>query len=141
MADLGHLLHDIVMHMDRDADARLSPLGLTLRRFVAMTVIAEHPGITSRQLAAPLGISEPAVSQALKPLAARELIYDASPQGSGRSINWQLSSEGERLFSEARDRLGNDFDDLVRRTGLNPDLLAGQLQSILNELKKPIGEK
>ena len=140
MADLGHLLHDIVMQMDRDADARLLPLGLTLRRFVALTIVAEHPGITSRQLAKPLGISEPAVSQTLKPLVARELIYDASPKGSGRAINWQLSEAGEGIFSDAKDRLGNDFDALVRRTGHDPEMLAEQLTKILDELKRPVGE-
>src|SRR5690606_27297973 len=98
MADLAHVLHDLVMRTDREAEARLAPLGLTLRRFVALTVVGEHPGVTSRRLAAPLGVSEPATSQLLAQLVAAGLVRDGSHPGSGRAKAWELTNRGRRLL-------------------------------------------
>ena len=60
--DLAFELHDLVLTLDRTAERLLTPHGLSYNRYVALVVIAEHPGVTGRLLSNALRVSEAAAS-------------------------------------------------------------------------------
>ena len=128
--DLAHELHDLVLTLDRQAEALLQPDGLTYRRYVALVIIGEHPGMTGRDLAGALGVSEPAASGIVRRLITDQLIQDSSGAGSGHVRRLELTPSGQELLARASRRLGNTLDATVREIGIDPAELAETLHRI-----------
>lgn len=134
MADLSLELHELVLALDREAEARLRPLGLTYRKFVALFVIGEHPGVAARDLAGALSITEAAVSQLLPGLVGAGWVEVVHAPGSGRRRPLRLTDAGAGLLADAGRRLGRSLDAHVRGLGLDPDALAHTLSTIRSSL-------
>lgn len=134
--DLAHELHDLVLTLDRQAETLLQPDGLTYRRYVALVIIGEHPGLTGRDLAGALAVSEPAASGIVRRLIADQLIRDVSAAGSGHVRRLELTESGRELLARASGRLGNTLDTAVRSVGIDPDELAETLHRIHRAVRR-----
>ncbi|MCQ9386780.1 MarR family winged helix-turn-helix transcriptional regulator [Brevibacterium moorei] len=139
MPDLAYVLHDLVMTMDEQAGAKLRPFDLTMRKYVALTIIAEHPGVASKQVAASLRVTEAAMSGLVRSLGAAGLVVDAKVEGAGRAKALRLTARGTDVQERATAVLGRSFDDVVRAAGQDPQDLADRLQRITAELLEDPG--
>lgn len=133
--DLAYELHDLVLTMDRDATAILEPLGLTLRQHTALVIIGEHPGLRSRDLAAGLGVTPAAATGLVRVLTGEGLVKDEARRGEGNRRSLHLTPEGSHLLARSAAALAGDFDELVRRTGHDPEQLAAALRDITDGLR------
>lgn len=133
--NLSHELHDLILTMDRQAEEMLGPLGLTYRRYVALVIVGQHPGLTGRHLAGGLGVTEAAASGLVRSLLDAALVRDVSPAGSGHRRQLALTDSGTELCRRATDTLGTRFDDAVRRLGLDPHQLARTINAIHRAIK------
>lgn len=135
MRDLAYELNDLVLTLNKSAERRLAPLGLTFRRFLALTIIAEHPGLTGRDLSGAIGITEAAGSGLLRTLMADHLVLDVAPTGSGNRRRLQLSEAGEDLLRRSAEALGESFDAFVAGLDIDPVALAETIHTITTALK------
>lgn len=134
MADLSLELHELVLALDRAAEERLRPSGLSYRRFVALHIVAENPGIAARELAKALSVSEAAVSQMLPALIESGLVASVRVEGGGRRRPLRVTDAGLAVLGEAQRQLGGSLDSLVRGLGLDPESLAHALHTIRTAL-------
>lgn len=134
--DLAYELHDLVLTLDREAEARLRLVGLTYRWYVALLIAIEHPGLSSRDLARGLGVSDPATSGVVRRLIREGLVRDLAPAGSGNIRRLSVTDRGRRAVAQATDLLGTAFDDNVRRIGADPIDLARTIRAIHDEVRR-----
>lgn len=142
MASLAHELNELVMVLNASTEQRLAPFDLTYRRFVALVIIGEHPGLTGRRLAEALGVSEAAVSGLLRSLFDRGLVTDDAPAGSGHRRSLRLTPAGTRLWRRSAAALGDAFDRFVSSLGIDADGLTDTIRTIrvaLAEDARPTG--
>lgn len=133
--DLAYELHDLVLTMDKHAAILLRPLRLTLRQHTALVILAEHPGIQGRELAAALSITPAGATGLVKNLTAAGLVHDAAPAGHGNRQALRLSGRGEIVLAKSTEALSAPFDDIVRAAGHDPDGLARALHDITLTLR------
>ncbi len=139
--DLAYELHDLVRTLDRQADDILRTRDLGYLRYVALIIIDEHPGISGRQLAHAVGVSDAASSGIVRKLEAAGLIHDASPEGSGRARNWTATATGVALRRECDALLGDGLGDAARRIGLDPAELTRTIHALHNALRTSEDQK
>jgi len=132
---LAHELNDLVLTLNRSAERRLAPLGLTFRRFLALTIIGEHPGLTGRDLSGAIGITEAAGSGLVRALMADRLVLDVASTGSGNRRRLQLSDTGEDLLRRSGEALGDSFDTFVAGLDIDPVALAETVHTITTALR------
>lgn len=135
--DFAYELHDLVLTLDRHAEALLRPEGLSYRRYVALVIVGEHPGLTGRDLAGGLGITEAAVSGLVRRLLADGLIHDLAPAGSGHVRRLAITDTGADLRDRGSTVLGSTLDDAVRRLGFEPAELAATIRTIHDAVRTP----
>ncbi len=135
MRDLAYELNDLVLTLNKSAERRLAPLGLTFRRFLALTIIGEHPGLTGRDLSGAIGITEAAGSGLVRSLMADHLVIDVAATGSGNRRRLQLSDDGEDLLHRSGEALGESFDAFVAGLDIDPGALAETVHTITTALK------
>lgn len=128
--DLAYELHDLVLTMDRRTAAMLAPLGLTLRQHIALTIVAEHPGLRGRDLAGGLGITGAGATGVVKALVAAGLVEDTARPGQGNRQALRLTGAGRERLERSTAALSGSFDDTVRRAGHDPVHLARALRDI-----------
>ncbi|MDO5052764.1 MAG: MarR family transcriptional regulator [Pseudoclavibacter sp.] len=133
--DLAYELHDLVLTLDRWAEASLRPHGLSYNRYLALVIIAEHPGLTGRRLAEPLRVSEAAVSGIVRSLLAAGLVEDASSPGSGYVRRLRVSPAGSELLARCSGLLGSALDDSARAVGLDPRELAKTIRALHDHVR------
>ncbi|MFW0789681.1 MarR family winged helix-turn-helix transcriptional regulator [Gordonia sp. CPCC 205333] len=134
--DLAYELHDLVLTLDRQADAMLAAHGLNYNRYVALVVVSEHPGLTGRQLATALRISEPSTSAIIKRLITEGLIVDVSPAGSGHVRRLQTTAAGLSVQQAANTSLGNSLDQSAVAAGIDPNDLARTIHTLHNQIQR-----
>ena len=130
MSNLAQELHELVLVLDRQAEKRLAPSGLSYRRYVALFIVDEHPGLGGRDLAGALSITEGAVSAIVNRLLADGLVTDCAPAGYGRRRRLVITDRGAQVLADATARLGTSLDDLVRGLGTDPEALETTLRAI-----------
>ncbi|OYO16515.1 MarR family transcriptional regulator [Enemella evansiae] len=135
--DLSFELHDLVLTMDRQAGDLLAPLGVSLRQHIALTIIGQHPGLAGRELAGGLRVSAPATTGIVRGLLAAGWVVDAAEPGSGNRQQLRLSDSGTALLGRTTAALGSGFDELVRRSGHDPEALARALRDIHELMLSP----
>ncbi|WP_432507371.1 MarR family winged helix-turn-helix transcriptional regulator [Kineococcus arenarius] len=124
--DLAHELHDLVRTLDRHAERALRPEGLSYHRHVALIITSEHPGITSKQLAGALGISEPSTSALVRQLVSAGLLRDAAPAGAGNVRMLEITERGDATRR--------------RRVGLDAAELAAAVRALHDEVRRPAAD-
>lgn len=132
---MAYALHDLVHTMDQQATALLRPLGMTLRHHTALAILAEHPGIPGRDLAAGLQVTAPATTAIVKRLLAEGWVDDRAPVGSGHRQALHLTDRGRSALRRSSAALGTPFDEVVRAAGHDPQALASALADIIARLR------
>lgn len=135
--DLAYELHDLVLTLDRQAESLLRPLGISYRRYVALVIIDENPGLTGRDLSRGLAVTEAAASGIVKYLLVEGLVADTSPAGSGHVRRLEVTAAGRSMRHQSDDVLGTKFDDTVRELGFDPEALAATIHSIHDAVLAP----
>lgn len=130
MSTLAYDLHRLVRALDRSAEVRLAPFGISYARYLALLIVGEHDGLTQRDLAGALGLSEPTASRTASALADAGWLAITRTPGSGNRRTLSLTAAGRDLLDEASTRLGSDFDDVVRSMGRDPDALADDVRHL-----------
>jgi DNA-binding MarR family transcriptional regulator len=133
---LAHELHLLVALMDRRADALLQRSGceLSYARFLVLLHVSEGDGLTQRELSARLGTSEAAVSRMVAGLA-RDGYVDVG-RGVGNRHRLTLTRMGGAALREAGEALGDGFDRLVHRSGVDPSALAASVRTVATALQE-----
>jgi DNA-binding MarR family transcriptional regulator len=85
----------------RQVAAELKPLGLGLPEFVCMRILAEHPGLTSAELARGTNVSARAMNQELHVLEDRGALTRSAPTPVGRAMPARLTRRGKALLKRA----------------------------------------
>lgn len=138
--DLAHELHDLVRTLDGFAAQMLREFGLTYNQYVALVVIDRHPGITGRDVAQALRISEPSTSALLRRLVGAGYVHDTAPERSGNVRHWSLTDDGQAKRVQCADRLGNSLDANARLIGVDPDELATTIRRLHDEVRTMRGD-
>ena len=133
--DLAFELHDLVLTLDRTAERLLTPHGLSYNRYVALVVIAEHPGVTGRLLSNALRVSEAAASGIVRSLLTAGLIDDVAPGGAGHVRHLQITPAGSALVEQCSQLLGSSLDAHARAIGIDPQSLAHTIRALHDELR------
>ncbi len=135
--NLAYELHDLVRTLDRQADDLLRTRDLGYLRYVALIIIDEHPGISGRQLAQAVGVSDAASSGIVRKLEAAGLVHDVSEPGSGRIRRWTVTPAGAELRIECDDLLGDGLGEAARGIGVDPAQLTRTIRSLHDALRTP----
>jgi DNA-binding MarR family transcriptional regulator len=98
---LGFLLYRVMRLLRPQILAELKPLELGLPEFVCMRVLAEHPGLTSAELARGTNVSAQAMNQVLLGLEDRGALSRPAANPSGRAMPAQLTRRGKGLLKRA----------------------------------------
>ena len=133
--DLAYELHDLVRTLDREAERILRPEGLSYHRYVALVVIGEHPGVTGRQLAGALGVTEAASSGIVRALLGAGLVENMAGAGAGNVRHLKLTGDGGRLLARCSELLGSSVDENARAIGIDPLELARTIRALHDELR------
>lgn len=134
MNDLATEIHELALVLGKRAEAKLRPFGLTYRKYVALFIITEHPGLTSKDLATALGVTESAVSQMLKSLLDQDWVVDTRRQGDSNKKILSITHSGNKVLRKAGRNLGNSLDDHVEGLGIDVAELTTTLQTIRESL-------
>lgn len=134
--DLAHELHDLVRTLDREAERLLRGEGMTYHRFVALVIVAEHPGITGRRLASAVGVSEPSMSVIVRRLLDDGHVVDLS-EGVGRARRLAATEAGRSTLGTCRRVLGDALDGAARSLGLDPQELARTVRALHDAVRLP----
>ncbi len=138
VVDLAHELHDLVRTLDRHAERALRPHGLSYHRYVALIITSEHPGITGRQLAGALGISEPSTSALVRQLVSAGLLRDAAPHGAGNVRHLEVTDLGRTTRQRCTDLLGGALERSARRIGVDATELATTIRALHEAVRTPL---
>lgn len=136
MSSLAHDLHVLVRALDRAAEGRLAPFGITYPRYLALVIVHDRPGLTQRDLAARLGQSEATASRTTAGLVRDGHLEAQRTPGAGNRRGLTLTATGSDLLAGASDALGTSFDEVVRDIGRDPQAWAAdarRLSAILEE--------
>lgn len=130
MSTLAYDLHVLVRVLDRSAEERLAPFGLSYQRYLALVIIDAAGGLTQRDLASALGQTEATASRTSAALSEAGLLAVSRTPGNGNRRSLTLTDAGEDLLARASERLGSDFDTVVRDIGQDPDLIAEHVRRL-----------
>jgi DNA-binding MarR family transcriptional regulator len=124
---LGFLLYRVMAALRPQVTAELKPLGLGLPEYVCMRVLANHPGLTSAELARGTNVSAQAMNQVLLALEERGALSRAASAPAGRALPAQLTRRGKALLKRADTAVAVAEQRILTR-------LAAEQQSQLKEL-------
>lgn len=133
--DLAYELHDLVRTLDRWAERMLKPEGLSYSRYVALVIVCEHPGLTGRDLARGLGVSEPAASGLVRAMLRDGLVENFAPEGAGNIRRLRATDAGHALQKRCAELLGDSLDRNARTIGIDPLHLAGVIRTLHDEVR------
>lgn len=74
-----------------------------------LSVIAQHPAMTQKELAKTLGIQPASVSELLMKLERKGLVLREKDEQDRRSIKVQLTGEGQQLLAEPQEEIPDPF--------------------------------
>ena len=136
MSTLAHDLHVLVRFLDRSAEVRLTPFGISYARYLALVIVGDHEGLTQRELAEYLGQSEPTASRTAATLARAGWLEITRSPGTGNRRGLLLTETGRDLLERASEALGSAFDEVVRTIGHDPEALAADIRRLTAILEK-----
>ncbi|MDO5094130.1 MAG: hypothetical protein Q4D79_12090 [Propionibacteriaceae bacterium] len=135
--NLAHELHGLVRTLDRWAEWRLRPEGLSYNRYIALVILDEHPGITGRMLAGALEVTEAAASGIVRALLDGGHVRNMAGRGSGNVRRLALTDSGRSTLARASALLEGSLDDSARRIGIDPESLAFTIRKLHDEVRHP----
>ena len=124
---LGFLLYRVMASLRPQVAAELKPLGLSLPEYVCMRILANHPGLTSAELARGTNVSAQAANQVLHALEDRGACSRVASAPVGRAMPARLTRRGKALLKRADTAVAVAEQRILAR-------LAAEQQSQLKEL-------
>lgn len=109
---------------------RMAPFGLRPVDFSVLSVIAENPGVTSRQICGALDILPPNLVGIIRSLHERQLVLRKPHPDDGRAQGLHLSAAGQRLYRDAC-AVATQLEDHASR-----GLTAAQQRTLITLLRK-----
>lgn len=94
---LYHFINSYYEYMNQPRDYDGSGEYMNMVEIHILTLIADQPGITVSQLAKDWGTTKGAISQTIKKLENKELIYRQKKEGNAKTIHIYATEKGERL--------------------------------------------
>lgn len=94
---LYHFINCYYDYMNQPRDYDGSGEYLSMTEIHILTLIADQPGITVSQLAKDWGTTKGAISQTIKKLENKALIYRQKKEGNAKTIHIYTTEKGERL--------------------------------------------
>jgi DNA-binding MarR family transcriptional regulator len=122
----AHLLRKAGQEIAELAEAALSPLGITLRQFGVLNVVAAESGLSQRSIGAKLRIDRTTIVDLIDDLEEADLVVRERGVDR-RTFALYLSRHGARTLAQARDRVQQ-----VHETFLEP--LSPQERDVLRSL-------
>lgn len=95
--ELYHFIICYYEYMNQPRDYDGSGEYISMVEIHILTLIADSPGITVSQLAKEWGTTKGAISQTIKKLENKELIYREKKSGNAKTIHIYATEKGERL--------------------------------------------
>jgi len=115
---------------------RMTDAPITVHR--ALACIGEEPGVPASRLATRLGMQRPAVSHVLKGLAGRGWIERRRHEGDQRSVEINVTAEGQKILRATSGRAVGTLQRAVRLLSERElDQLASGLAALLARLPDP----
>jgi len=93
----GYLLKVVERLQRRAMDLALGRIELTTPQYAALSVLADHPGISNAELARRSFVTAQTMTDILRALHRGDLVIRAPHPEHGRIIQYQLTVEGARL--------------------------------------------
>lgn len=93
----GYLLKVVERLQRRAMDLALGKIGLTTPQYAALSVLADHPGISNAELARRSFVTAQTMTDVLRALHRDGRVTRAPHPDHGRIIQYQLTVDGERL--------------------------------------------
>ncbi|MBB4685581.1 MarR family winged helix-turn-helix transcriptional regulator [Amycolatopsis jiangsuensis] len=131
----GYLLKRAQQALRQACDEQLRPIGLSMSQYAVLQALAEHPGVSSAELARRCFVTRQSLRDVLKGLKEAGLVTVAAEASGGRARPVTLTPSGEahlegahRLVAEVEERMLTGISDPQRRQ------LAGLLQACAENL-------
>lgn len=115
----AYRLHTLVSRLDAAADGLLGEaFDITYTRFLGLVTVDALDDPTQAELAAALGVSEPAASRMVRTLSAAGLVTATRTFGAGNRRVVGLTDEGRRIVTDGGALLERSFDVLLAAAGV-----------------------
>lgn len=134
--DLAYELHDLVRTLDRQADEKLRAENLGYNRYVALIIVDEHPGISGRELARALSVSDAAVSGIVRKLSDAGLIDELDRPGTGRVRRWQATDAGAAKRARCEQLLGDSLGTTAASVGIDTAALTSTIRALHDAVRR-----
>jgi DNA-binding MarR family transcriptional regulator len=128
---VGFLVAHARLRFDAAGDIRLAPMGLTIRTFVALAVLAAKSPCSQQDLAAELEIGPAATVELVDELEQLGTVQRARSTVDRRSYALVLTADGEALLARARATLHSATSEL---TAVLSDAERSELANLLAQL-------
>lgn len=128
--DLAYELHDLVHTLDLAAERILRRERLSYNRYIALIIIADNPGLTGRELARGLRISEPSTSTLVRKLIDADYVRDQSPPGSGNIRHLSVTPDGIAKRDACSRLLEGRLGTTAASTGIDAASLARTIRTL-----------
>lgn len=109
---LLYLLKQVELAVRGRVDAAAAELGLTMPKFVAMSVLARHPGMTAADLARRSFVRPQSMAAVVTSLESQRFITRSQDPADRRNHRLTLTNEGTRLV-EALSLLVREIEDTM----------------------------
>jgi DNA-binding MarR family transcriptional regulator len=97
---LLYLLKQVELAVRSRVDAAAAEIGLTMPKFVAMSVLARRPGMTAADLARRSFVRPQSMAAVVTSLESQRFITRAQDPADRRNHRMTLTAEGQRLVAE-----------------------------------------
>jgi DNA-binding MarR family transcriptional regulator len=111
-SSLLYLLKQVELAVRGRVDAAAAALGLTMPKFVAMSVLARHPGMTAADLARRSFVRPQSMAAVVTSLESLGFISRSQDPADRRNHRLTLTAEGSRLVVELS-LLVRDIEDVM----------------------------
>lgn len=127
----------IARQMRKSFDQRVASIGVTRSQWTLIAVIANRPGVTQREAAAVLEMSEASVGRLIDRLCADGLL-ERHRKDDDRRAHCVFLTDAARPILEKISVIGKEYEDLTM-AGLNADDLAA-LERYLDVIATNLGQ-
>ncbi len=96
---IGYVIGRLDRALRREISALVSPYGLTVPRYTALSVLRDRPGLSNAQLARRAYVAPQSMNEVLAALEADGLIVRSPAANHGRVVEVELSERGHEVLA------------------------------------------
>ena len=128
---LSHLLRRSHFHAESLFAQMFDDIGITSRQLSLLVAVAENPGASQRQLSQAVTLDVNTVSDTLRRMERKSLIFRNASANDGRSVTVTLTEQGREILETAVSRNAM-FQEMISEQ-LQPDE-TDQLKTLINKM-------